>query len=142
MGVLKSPFLTTRWPKKNFVPGIVFFLVNNPREVKEFVSTTVVLSLVSPVRSLPISKFRTWRTIGETRSFHEGLSLPNKLIPMMKSFGSHGGQKIILFFCLQTPSKNYILRNFKTQKWVSMFLTYLVENFILVIFRLRIFFFM
>jgi hypothetical protein len=37
-----------------FVPGIVFFRVNNLREVKEFVSTTVVLSLVLPVRSLPI----------------------------------------------------------------------------------------
>jgi hypothetical protein len=37
------------------VPGIVFFRVNNLREVKEFVSTTVVLSLVLPVRSLPMS---------------------------------------------------------------------------------------
>ena len=35
-----------------FVPGIVFFWVNNPREVKEFVSNTVVLSLVFLVRSL------------------------------------------------------------------------------------------
>jgi hypothetical protein len=33
----------------------------------------------------------------------------------------------------------YLLRNFQTQKWVSMFLSYLVDIF-LVIFRLRIFF--
>jgi hypothetical protein len=32
------------------------------------------------------------------------------------------------------------IRNFKTQKWVSMFLSYLVENFFLVILRARIFF--
>ena len=58
---LKSQFLTTRWPKTFFVPGIVFFWVNNPREVKEFVSTTVVLSLVLPVRSLTLYVF--WNTL-------------------------------------------------------------------------------
>ena len=55
MGVLKSPFLTARWPKTFFLwPELFFFGVNNPREVKEFVSTAVVLSLVLPVRSLMI----------------------------------------------------------------------------------------
>ena len=37
--------------------------------------------------------------------------------------------------------RRFEIRNFKTQKWVSMFLTYLVENFFLVILRLRIFFY-
>jgi hypothetical protein len=32
------------------------------------------------------------------------------------------------------------IRNFKTQKWVWMFLSFLVENFFLVILRLKIFF--
>jgi hypothetical protein len=32
------------------------------------------------------------------------------------------------------------IRNFKSQEWVSMFLTHLVENFFLVILRPRIFF--
>jgi hypothetical protein len=36
--------------------------------------------------------------------------------------------------------RRFEIRNFKTQKWVSMFLTYLVENFFLVILRRRIFF--
>ena len=37
-----------------FVPGIVYFWVNNPREVEEFVSITVVLSSILLVRSLVI----------------------------------------------------------------------------------------
>ena len=35
-----------------FLPGIVFFWVNNPHEVNEFVSTTVVFYVVLPLRSL------------------------------------------------------------------------------------------
>jgi hypothetical protein len=41
---------------KNFfiLPGIVFFLGQKPREVNEFVSNTVVFSVVSPLRTLGI----------------------------------------------------------------------------------------
>jgi hypothetical protein len=34
------------------MPGIAFFWVNNPREVNEFASTTVVLAVVLPLRIL------------------------------------------------------------------------------------------
>jgi hypothetical protein len=39
-----------------FLPGIVFFWVNNPCEVNEFLSTTVVFSVVLPLRTLGIRK--------------------------------------------------------------------------------------
>jgi hypothetical protein len=45
-----------------FLPGIVIFLVDNPREVKEFVSTTVVLSLVFLVRSLAMGVVSAGKT--------------------------------------------------------------------------------
>jgi hypothetical protein len=61
MGVLKSQFLTTRWPKFFFSARNRFFWVNNAREVKKFVSTTVVLSFVLLVRSLTIwQKYSKW----------------------------------------------------------------------------------
>jgi hypothetical protein len=46
MGVLKSHFLTTRWRKPFFSAQNRFFWVNNPRELNQFVSTTVVFSVV------------------------------------------------------------------------------------------------
>ena len=36
--------------------------------------------------------------------------------------------------------RRFEIKKFKTQKWVSMFLSYLVENFFLVILRTRIIF--
>jgi hypothetical protein len=47
-----------------FLPGIVFFWVNNPREVNEFASTTVVLAVVLPLRTLCIGDFLQvfWRS--------------------------------------------------------------------------------
>jgi hypothetical protein len=51
----KSDFLpdkiTVFGQKLFFLPGIVFFWVNNPREINEFVSTTVVL----PLRTLTMN---------------------------------------------------------------------------------------
>ena len=41
--------------KKKILPGIVFFWANNPPVVNEFVSTTVVLSVVLPLRTLVIN---------------------------------------------------------------------------------------
>jgi hypothetical protein len=58
---------------------------------------------------------------------------PIKSIPIF-DFWNHLFQIVILHIW------RFEIRNFKTQKWASMFLTYLVENFFLVILRRRIFF--
>jgi hypothetical protein len=64
-GRFKIQFLTTRWPKTFFCArNCLFFWVNNPREVKEFVSTTVVLWLVIPVRSLTMCVLKHSRVGG------------------------------------------------------------------------------
>ena len=38
MRVFETNYVTTRWPKKHFLLGIVFFSGDNPPIVKEFVS--------------------------------------------------------------------------------------------------------
>jgi hypothetical protein len=51
MGVLETHFVTTRWPKNFFSVRNRFFLGEYPREANEFLSTTVVFSVLLPVRT-------------------------------------------------------------------------------------------
>ena len=55
MRVFETHFLTTRWPKKNFLLGIVFFGGDYPPIANKCLSTVLVESVGFPQRTLPIS---------------------------------------------------------------------------------------
>jgi hypothetical protein len=54
MRVFETHFLTTKWPKKNFLLGIVFFGGDYPPIANKCLSTVLVQSVGFPLRTLHI----------------------------------------------------------------------------------------
>ena len=105
----------------------------------------MLLSLLSSLFDLEIYRlFRSTTQCSSSRKLKSLLKphyfqlLKNSALQLLKRLYHTWTCKISRnFFSLHD---RFEVRNFKTQKWVSMFLSYLVENFFLVILRSRIFF--